>query len=59
MIRNLILILIIVAMLLTVFNFDLAGFDLKSNQTLIFLSAVVIAVIAFVLVVCNTLKTSN
>ncbi len=46
-------------MLLTVFNFDLAGFDLKSNQTLIFLSAVVIAVIALVLVVYNTLKTSK
>ena len=42
-------------MLLTILNFDFESFDLKSKQTLIFLSAV----IALVLVVCNTIKTSK
>lgn len=59
MIRNLILILIILASLLSILNFDLASFDLKSNQTWIFLSAILIAFIGAVLLVVNILKTNS
>lgn len=59
MIRNLILLLIILAMLLNILNFDLAIFDLKSNQTWIFLSATLIAFIGAVLLVMNILKTNS
>ncbi|PHQ30096.1 hypothetical protein [Leeuwenhoekiella nanhaiensis] len=59
MIRNLVLILIILAMLLNILNFDLASFDLKSNQTWIFLGAILLAFIGSVLLVVNILKTNS